>query len=250
MRINFIIDCDRNFLAVIWALNKEDSPQEFKIEETLSDYRVDRVLRKRIKEIISSEDFMGELGKSKRLYDIYTRNIRTWREYFNKYYDNLKKAKAEYNLFFKDYDFSQLEKYADFFGGRFPKEADFYLCIGCTNGWGRHSGISDNQFISFPRYSENFIYENFLKDLPVIFHELIHLPQMKYYKKEEREFIEMVTRAFAPRGIIINEHLLDKNLPEAEMISIIKKALSENRTYFDIKSELYEIYTRHRSGGI
>ena len=88
--------------------------------------------------------------------------------------------------------------------------------------------------------STSFMNSSINMQRSILIHELIHFTQKNIYFKEDRNFIEAVTRVFAPKGIIISSGPMPENSPESRMRPIIKKAMANRQTYAHIRTELQQ----------
>lgn len=242
MKINLEIDEARNFLALIHNLNRKNNPQEYEIRDQFKNYLIPDEMRKVIRSIISLEgDVVSEeINKNPTLKEIYQKNKEIWKEYWIKNKNHLIKIKQELQEKLNELNLVEIKKCADFFQSEIPSEITFYLCMGATNMFGRGTGMSDFVYILFPRNFLHFSKETIESDFAVIIHEIIHVIQGEKYYQEEREIIEAVTRAFAPRGILINSNKVDKGSSEEKILPLILKALSEGKNYSQVKDQIYK----------
>lgn len=242
MKITFKIDKDRNFLALIHNLNRKNNPQEYEIRDLLKDYKIPDEMRKIIRKIISKEgDLLKEIEQNPMLNKIYVSNKEIWEDYWEKNKIFIEKIKKELEKKIDKFDLSKFEECAKFFESEMPNEITIYLCAGAINEVGKGTGMSDYTYIMFPRKFNSYNEITISYDFAVIIHEIVHVMQNKIYYNEDREFIEAVTRTFAPRGILINYDKIDKNTPEEKMIPVIERAIQEGKTYKKIRNELLKL---------
>ena len=244
MKIKFKINKDRNFLALIYNLSRKNNPQEYEPAKFLKDYKVPDEMRRIIRAIISKEGNLSEeIAQIPILKNIYALNKGVWEDYWKKNKPLLEEIKRKLEKMAAAFDLSKIEKCAKFFEAEIPKEIIFYLCAGAINEVGRGTGMSDYVYIMFPRKFNAYNDTTVSYDFAVIIHEVVHVIQKDIYYNEQRDFIEAVTRAFAPRGILINRDKIDKGTPEEKLIPIIENAIEEGKTFRETRLKLLKIYS-------
>jgi hypothetical protein len=247
MKIELRIDKTRNFLALIHNLNRDNNPQKYEVENIFKDYRIPKEKRKEIRNLIAKEkDTSQALAKDPLLREIFNKNEEAWEKYWEKNKPYLNKLAKRLVLLADNFEESSLAPCARFFKTELPPRIIIYICVGAINACGRGTQMSalreEPVFILFPRAFNKSTEETIKADFAVMIHEIVHALQQEIYDKEDRDFIEAVTRAFAPRGLLVNEEIVDSGSIEEKMLPLIRKAIGNNQTYFDIKEELINTY--------
>ena len=244
VKINLFVDREINLLTVFYQSSKEQSKFE---DLNLKFGNLDKNERKNIKEILKNrENIALEIDKYSKIREIYNLNMTAWLEYWIKNEGKITEIKNYLENKLKNFDMACFKKACDFFDFELIKEIDICICMGNNGQFGTGNTFNSSICTLFPRKFENYTEKTLESDFAVMIHEIVHTFQKEIYSKEEREFIEAVTRAFAPRGILINREKCDKGSLEELMIPIIDKAILEGKTYFDVREELIEVYNKHK----
>jgi len=243
MEIEFVDDKELMFWSSIFNLNRTDSEKMgYEFEQVLSEYTVSEVTKKIIKEGVFSAS-TEKINTAPELQKIKEINWNAWLKYWEKTHTTMDSIRSAIQKNAESFNFDSLAPVEKFFGYAIPKRIRLILCPGSTTLFGKGNvdfRYSKDVVLLFPRNYQNFSEETIFKDFAVLIHELIHFTQKNIYFKEDRNFIEAVTRVFAPKGIIISSGPMPENSPESRMRPIIKKAMANRQTCAHIRTELQQ----------
>jgi|TARA_Y100000034_G_C6897373_1_gene414058 hypothetical protein len=235
MKVNLNIGMEKNFLAVIHNLSKQDFEKDYlEISENLDEFRISKESRKHIRKIIRDENNLSDFSELKKIYE---KNLVFWERYWKEHKDCLLEIAQKFDKLVSEFDFSVMKQVAKFFCSEEINSIEFYLFMGSSTKKGTGNALFPNKGFIFPRNFKKFTDESLNLDLRVLIHEIVHLFQKDIYEQEDTDLMETITNAFAPRGILFEEQKKDeKNLERIE--KLVKKAIKENKTFFDVKNEL------------
>ena len=234
-------DSDVNFFMLLYEISK--NPNLFsEIRAFLKEYYIIKKERDLIKQAFNKGDIKNSLKHSSKLKKIYLLNKTSWKKYWNSHLTITKKINEGLKEELKKFDISKLRIYSKFFETSMPKSFEAYICIGNTELVGRGNSFCSNKCVIFPRDFENFNKDNIKKDFRMLMHEIIHLMHGKLSKN--KGFVECLTKAFAPKGLLFDNKGIDKKSTEYKLAMLIKKAIKSGRNYVEIKNKLVKAYRK------
>ncbi len=241
MKIEFVGDKEMIFWGIILNLNREGTEvMGYDLEKVFSNYTISKTTKKILKQGVFSANTQT-INATPELRKIKETNWNAWLAYWAEAKNVMDKIKTVLQKNIKSFDFTSLSSIEKFFNDSLPPKIRIILCPGVTTLFGKGTvdfRYSEDVVLLFPRNYRNFSEETVFKDFAVFIHELVHFMQTNIYFKEDRYFIEAVTRVFAPKGIIISSGLMPENSPESRMKPIIENALKMGKTYVDVREEL------------
>jgi hypothetical protein len=239
--VELIINKKVNFLMMLYEIAKNQNKFEHLSLNIFS--KINETDRKNIKTMLRSmQDISKSLNENKKLSKIYNDNLGIWEKYWRENFLILKNIRKELIKRMNLFEMKKLKKLEYFFETKKPKNIKIYVCMGNNYLYGTGNSFSPNLIFIFPRKFGNSNKESLDKDFAMMIHELVHLYQQDLCMKDKKEFVELVARAFAPRGVFLNRELVDEDSTEGKFTKMIEDAIKKNKTYLEVENELMKVY--------
>jgi len=239
--IKIKVNSNVNFLMILYEISK--NPKLFpEIRTFLKKYNINKKERNLIKQSFNKGNVKSSLKYGPKLNKIYLLNKKAWEKYWNYNLNITKGIEKGIKKELEKFDVSKLRIYSKFFGVPMLRSLEVYICIGNTGRAGRGNSFCSNKSIIFPRNFKNYNKKSLQKDFKVAMHEIIHLLYGKLGKN--KGFVECLTRAFAPKGLLFNKEGMDKKSTEYKIAMLIEEAIKSEKNYNEIRNELIRVYRK------
>ncbi len=231
-----------NFFIILYRISR-DQDSFSNISDGLIDFKMAKEDRQNLKKTFKINlDPEVAILKEERLSEIYNKNKQFWEEYYKDNLETLSEIVNELQRRLDKFNFEKFKKVERFFDITPKEKINVYVCIGNGSKASIGNAFKPNICSIMPRDFISYSKESLDKDFAVLIHELVHLYQDKV--SDEKDFVEIVTRSFAPRGILINKSKIEQISMQKKMLPLIERAIKENKTYFDIRNDLIDIFNK------